>query len=116
MEITDDLDVGTTPAINTLVVVAHHSHIVLFIHQQLQQFILHIVGILIFIHNHILKTGSQLIRQIGQLLQHEHRIEQQVVKVHGIGFQKFLLVFRIIAGVLFFVRVLSIVASHFRSL
>ena len=33
VEVTDNLDVRAAPAINTLVVVAHHRHIFLFIYQ-----------------------------------------------------------------------------------
>ena len=93
MEIADNLDVRTTPTVNALVVVAHNRHVLLLVNEQLQKFILHVVGILIFIYHHVLVAFRQLVCQAGYFLEHEHRIEQQVIKVHGVGFLEALLVF-----------------------
>ena len=117
MEVTDNLDVCAAPAVNTLVVIAHHRYVFRIpVDEQLQKFILDVIRILIFVHNNVLETLSQLFRQIRHHLQHANRIEQQVIEVHRVRFRKLFLVSRIIACLAFFIGKFSIQSSHIRRL
>ena len=84
MEIADNLDVRATPAVNTLVVITHHRHVLVFVDEQLQEFVLNVIRVLVFIDHHITEALRQLRCQIGNLLQHVDRVEQQVIKVHSV--------------------------------
>ena len=86
VEVADNLDVRATPAINTLVVITHHRHVLVFVYQQLQQFVLHVVRILIFVNDHVPESFGKLFGKTRHLLEHEDRIEQEVVKVHRVRF------------------------------
>ncbi len=50
------------------------------------------VGILIFIHQHMIKTGSQRYRNIGMLTQQHHHIENQIGKIHAFMLFQLLLI------------------------
>ena len=103
MEVADNLNVRATPAVNALVVVAHHGHVPLLVDKELQEFVLNVVRVLIFIDNHVFKAVGQLFSKARHLLEHEHRIEQEVIEVHGVRFTQALLVFRIVTGAVFLV-------------
>ena len=117
VEVTDNLDVCATPAINTLVVIAHHRYVFRIpVDEQLQKFILDVIRILVFVHDNVLETFSQLFRQIRDHLQHANRIEQQVVEVHRVRFRKLFLVSGVITSLAFFISKFSIQSSHIRRL
>ena len=103
VEVADNLDVRTTPAVNALVVITHHRHILVFVDQQLQQLVLHVVRVLVFVHDNILEAVRKLFSQVRHLLQHEYGVEQQIVKVHRVRFTQALLVFGIVTRAPFFV-------------
>ena len=117
VEVADNLDVCATPAVNTLVVIAHHRYVFRIpVDEQLQKFILDVIRILVFVHDNVLETFSQLFRQIRDHLQHANRIEQQVVEIHRVRFRKFFLISRVIAGLTFFVSKFSVQSRHIRRL
>ena len=60
VEVADDADVRAAPAVNTLVIVTHHRHVLVFVYQQFQQFVLHVVRVLILVHHHELELVLEL--------------------------------------------------------
>ena len=75
VEVADNLDVRATPAVNTLVVVAHHGYVLVFVYQELQQFVLHVVRILVFVDKHVAEGFHKRTSHIRNFLQHQHHIE-----------------------------------------
>ena len=63
--------------------------------QQAHQFILRTIGILILVDLQILKLAVVVIADLRRGRQEANGLEQQVVEVHGIGFEQFLAILRI---------------------
>ena len=116
-EVSDDFNVCTAPSVNTLVVVAHNRHVLLrAVDQKLEQFILDIIRILIFVHDHILKTVCKLRRNLRELLQKFHRIHQKVVKIHRVRIAKLCLIIAINSRHLLLIGECSLFQGDRRSL
>ena len=71
--------------VDRLVAVAHHRQVAVLGGQQLQQLVLGDVGVLELVHQHVaeaLLVGGEHVRV---LLEQPHRLQDQVVEVHGVG-------------------------------
>ena len=85
LEIQNIADVRAAPAVDALIVVAHHAQVPAVFGNQLHQRVLGEVGILILVHMDVLKAlavAFQHRRMVGEQLQRAH---QQVVKIQRVG-------------------------------
>ncbi len=73
------------PAIDGLVVVPHHAQVAAAVGQQAGQLVLHRVGILKLIHQHVAKTLLPASQDIFFVAQQMHGEHDQVAEVEGIG-------------------------------
>ena len=85
---------GAAPAVNALVVIAHGGEAraagIGPAHQQLEQFVLDSVGVLVFVHQHMAQRLLPFLAHLGVVLQELERQGDQVVKVHAlVGQQAF---------------------------
>ena len=55
LKVQDIPDIGTPPLINTLVIVTHNTQIMVTFRQHLNQLVLDMVGVLIFVHHDVLE-------------------------------------------------------------
>ena len=81
----DVLDVGPPEAIDALVVVAYHADVLPSPGQQAGQHILHVVGVLILVDEDIAELVPVIFQGLAVRLQKLHRVQDDVVKVQGIG-------------------------------
>ena len=81
----DVADVGTTPAVDGLVVVAHHHEVAVARGQQVGDLVLHVVGVLILVHADLAEAFLVALQHLGVLGQQLVGVDQQIVEVHGVG-------------------------------
>ena len=82
--------IRAAPAVDGLVFIAHHEDVVMIRRKMLEQLVLRQVGILEFIHQHMLEAPGVLLCYAGMLLQQAGSQQQQVIEVHSIvGFAAF---------------------------
>ena len=84
LEIEDVGDVGTAPAVDGLVVVAHNHEILILGRQQVGDLVLHVVGVLILVHADVAEALLVLLEHLGARAQKLQRTHEQVVEVHRI--------------------------------
>ena len=75
------LDLGTTPLINALVIISHHTNIILWALEQLQQLILHAIGILELVHKDISKAVLQLATDLRVIAQQLYHLVDEITKI-----------------------------------
>ena len=85
-------DIRAAPAIDGLVVIAHHAQVAAFAGNQAYQLILGVVGILIFIHMHILKAALIVFQHRRMLHKQLQGFDQQIVKIQRVGGAQALLI------------------------
>ena len=78
-------DVGAAPAINGLVIVAYDHEVLVLSGQQVGDFVLDVVGVLILVDANVAEALLVLIEHLGTGAQQLERAHEQVVKVHRIG-------------------------------
>ena len=84
LEAQDVIDLGAAPAIDRLIVVTHHADVLVALRQQAQPEILRDVGVLIFVHQHVLETALILFQHIGMGLKDAQRLKQQIAEIAGV--------------------------------
>ena len=87
LEVEDVLEVSAAPGVDGLVVVAHH-HDVAVAGQLLHQPVLDRVGVLVLVDEDVAEALLPVLAPLGMLAQKLQGIEEQVVEVHGVLFQK----------------------------
>ena len=85
IEIQDIIDIGTTKAVYALCIVAHHANLLPLPGEQPYYLLLHLVGILILVHKHILIPLLIPCEHIRMMIKEQECIDQQIIKIHGIG-------------------------------
>ena len=85
LKVQDIGDVGATPAINGLIVVAHDHEVLVLGGQQVGDFVLDVVGVLILVDANVAEALLVLIEHLGAGAQQLKRAHEQVVEVHRIG-------------------------------
>lgn len=85
LEVQDIGDVGATPAINGLVVVAYDHEVLVLGGQQVGDLVLDVVGVLILIDANVAEALLVLVEHIGAGAQQLERAHEQVVEVHRVG-------------------------------
>ena len=79
------LDGGAAEAVDALVVVAHHAHVLFGARQKAHQLELGHAGVLIFVHQHIAKAALVIFPHVCVLAQQPHRLVNQAVKIQRAG-------------------------------
>ena len=91
-EIQNVPDVGAAETVDRLIVVSDHAQVSMTGGQQVDQLVLRMVGILIFINQNILKPRLIFAQDIGIFSKQAHRFKQNVIKIHAVGFFQFFLI------------------------
>ena len=78
-------DGGAPEPIDTLVVVAHHTDVLVHAAQQIDQLELGHAGVLVLVHEDIFEPIPVILAALLALLQKAHSVVDEVVKVHGAG-------------------------------
>ena len=85
LELQDVADVGATPTVNGLVVVAHHHDVAVLGGQKARDLVLRVVGVLVLVDHDVAETQLIGLEHVGVVLQQQVRVQQQVVEVEGVG-------------------------------
>ncbi len=94
VEVLDVAIVRATPLVDRLVGIAHSEDVVVVAGQLAQQAILRGVGVLELVDEDVVVALLVLLQHVRPLVEQQHRLHQQVVKVHGVvGLQGQLVVF-----------------------
>jgi len=84
--------VRTPEAVNALVVIAHHANVAVRACQQARQEKLQVVGILVLVNEYITELILIVCPHFLVALQQGHRMQDDVVKVQGVGLPELLVV------------------------
>ena len=76
--------VRAAPAVDGLVVVAHHAQVVPVPGQQPHQHVLGRVGVLVFVHQYVAELVPVIVQHRGMLCQQHQRLDQQIVEVQRV--------------------------------
>ena len=85
LKVQDVLNGRPAEAVDALVVIAHHTHVVGAAAQQPHQMELRHAGVLIFVHQNVAILVLIILQNVLFLLEQANRIINQVVKVHSAG-------------------------------
>ena len=85
LKVQDIGNVGATPAINGLVVVAHDHEVLVLGGQQVGDLVLDVVGVLVLVDANVAEALLVLVKHLGTGAQQLERAHEQVVEVHSIG-------------------------------
>ena len=85
LEIQDIFDISAPETVNGLVVVTHHAEILPPPCQERGQQILHMVGVLVLVHQHIAEFVLIVGQHLRLLPQKRHRMVDDVVEVKRVG-------------------------------
>ena len=85
LEVQDVLDVGATPGVDGLVVVAHDHEVAAGGGQHVRDLVLDVVGVLVLVHADLHEAVLVLLEHIGVVPQQAVRVDEQVIEVHGVG-------------------------------
>ena len=92
LEVQDVLDVGPPEPVDGLVVVTHHAEVLVPPRQEAGQQILQVVGVLIFVHQHVAELVLVVVQHLRLPLEQRHRVVDDVVKVQCVGGAELLLI------------------------
>ena len=81
LKIQDISDIRPPEFINRLVIISHHTQILIFGGKQADQPKLRRICILVFIHHNILKTLLICVQNIRIHLKQFHRLDNQIIKI-----------------------------------
>ena len=85
LEVEDVLDVGAAPAVDRLVVVAHHAQVAVRRGQEAHPQVLRPVGVLVLVHVEVAPARLVALEHLGRCVEQLDRLEQQVVEVERAG-------------------------------
>ena len=85
LKVQDIGDVGATPAINGLIVIAHDHEVLVLGGQQVGDLVLDVVGVLILVDANVAEALLVLVEHLGAGAQQLERAHEQVVEVHRVG-------------------------------
>src|SRR5512133_2143300 len=69
-----------------MIIVTHGKNFPVRYRQQFYYLKLSVIGILIFINKNILEPVSVLFKHLGETKEQEHRIKQEIIKIHSLLF------------------------------
>ena len=88
-------DFGAAPGIDRLVVVADAAQIAARLGEELQPFVLRLVGVLIFVDEDVAETVAVAGEHVGLVAEDHQHVEQQVAEVAGVEGLQALLILRV---------------------
>ena len=112
LELQDVADVGATPAVNGLVVVAHHHDVAVLRGKQARDFVLRMVGVLILVHHDVAEAQLVGFQHVGVVFQQQVRVQKQVIEVKRVGLLQALLQTFVHAGGHLAHRVVCLLGEH----
>jgi hypothetical protein len=99
LEALDVAEVGAAPFVDRLVGVADGEDVAVRPRQPLQQRVLGGVGVLKFVHQHVLVALLVFLQHVGPFVEEQNGVHEQIVEVHGVvGLQRYLIAFVDAAG------------------
>ncbi|CDC73664.1 putative uncharacterized protein [Oscillibacter sp. CAG:155] len=84
-KVQDVFDVGAPEAVDGLVVIAHHAEVLPPARQKACEQVLHVVGVLVLVHQHVAELVLVVRQHIPFLPQEGHGVVDDVVKVQRVG-------------------------------
>ena len=84
-EVENIVNVCPTEAVDALCIVAHHAYSLPFGSEQQHDVLLYGVSVLILVNKHVFKSFRILMPCFLVVAEQEIKLEQQVVKIHGVG-------------------------------
>ena len=78
----DIVDVRPAERVDALRVVAHHADVAVFGSQLAHDGVLGQVGVLVFVHQYIMKMGAVFFEHVRMVAEQQEGVEQQVVEIH----------------------------------
>ena len=78
-------DFRPAPAVDALVVIAHHAKIAMFFRQQMDQLELRGVGVLVLVHHHLLIVGAAGRQRLRVFAEQPQGQQNEVVKIHRVA-------------------------------
>ena len=91
LEFEDVADVGAAPAVDGLVVVAHHHDVLMLGGQQARDGVLGVVRVLVLVHHDVAEAVLIGFEHVRMVLEQQIGVQQQVVEVEGVrGLQSLL--------------------------
>ena len=78
-------DLRAAPAVNALVVVAHHAEVAMLQRQRVDQLELRAVGVLILVRHDIAVFGAAGLQHVGKFIEQPQRQQDQVIEIHGVA-------------------------------
>ena len=89
LEIQNVADVRAAPAVDGLILVAHHGDVAALFGEQPHQLILAAVGVLILVDHQEFVAAVQAFSRVGCIVgQQAHGFEQQIVEIQRVRFQQ----------------------------
>ena len=85
LEVEDVAHVGAAPAVDGLVVVAHHAEVAVLLRERLDPQVLGAVGVLVLVDEQVAPALLVVGQHRRRLLEEPHRLEEQVVEVERAG-------------------------------
>ena len=85
LEMQNVLDGGPPELVDALVVVAHHAQVAAALGQQTDKPVLGVVGVLVLVHHQVAEAVLVVLQHVGAGLEQAHGVDDEVVKVHGVG-------------------------------
>ena len=86
-------DVRAAPAVDGLIVVAHHAQIAFIARHQPHKLILRRIRILIFVHQHIIEPVLIVFQYRRMLTQQHQRFDQQIIEIQRVIAAQRILIF-----------------------
>src|SRR3546814_6395366 len=71
--------------VDRLIPVSHDADVAVGLGEEQDQLVLHRVGVLVLVDQHVLEAALVVLEQVGAALQELHGVAEQVVEVHGAG-------------------------------
>ncbi|CAB4620967.1 unannotated protein [freshwater metagenome] len=71
-----------------LIPIAHHAHVVMLRAEHEHHFVLHVIGVLIFVDKDVTEPALVGLENVGMFAEQLHGVRKQVVEVHSAGFEK----------------------------
>ena len=92
LEFQDISDVGTSPLVDALVIVANYAYIIMRFRQHLYERVLYLVGILILVYHYVFESSLVFEKCRFVFFKELNCLQQQVVEVHGVVLLECLLI------------------------
>ena len=92
LEIKYIVNLRTSEGIDTLVVVAHYAYLLVLAGEQQHYLLLHRIGILILVDQHVLEPVGVASADILVVFEQEVGMDEQIVEIHGVGLAQTVLI------------------------